>query len=264
MAVNLEHHSAPSAIALMERLGARFGTVIDAGCADGQFFVELKSIGLLRGASVFNVDAQAVYEPTLKRIKAAIGGDYRICALGAEPGELALGVGAHPYWSSPRPADDPYWDRVDGAKGAPIKVPMHRLDDLVRELDLKPPFLLKLDVQGAEVDVFRGAPETLARTEGVIVEADIDDFAAIHSALDAAGMALFDLAYFNRAPDQTLGWFYPVYVSRALAQRRARRLWDAKDTPAAVAMQDARRQRIKQALDQQLPRLELARRMGQF
>ncbi|MBM3522132.1 MAG: hypothetical protein FJX57_04180 [Alphaproteobacteria bacterium] len=96
----------------------------------------------------------------------------------------------------------------------------------------------------------------------MIIEADIDDFAGIHAALAAAGMTLFDLAYFNRAPDHTLGWFYPVYVSRALAARRVRRFWDPKHTADVVAQQEARRLRIQQLLDQQLPRLELARRMG--
>lgn len=262
MTTQLEHHTAPAAVALMERLGARFGTVIDAGCADGHFFIELKSLGLFKGAAIFNIDAQAIYEPSLKRIQAAIGGHYRICALGSTRGEIELAGGAHPYWSSPRPADDPYWQRVDGARGATTRVPLERLDDLVNELALKPPFLLKLDVQGAEVDVLRGAAATLARTEGVVIEADIDDFAGIHAALDAAGMTLFDLAYFNRAPDQTLGWFYPVYVSRALAARRARQFWDPKDTADIVAQQEARRRRILQLLDQQLPRLELGRRMG--
>jgi len=51
MTTQLEHHTAPAAIALMERLGARFGTVIDAGCADGHFFDELKSLGLFKGAA---------------------------------------------------------------------------------------------------------------------------------------------------------------------------------------------------------------------
>lgn len=99
-------------------------------------------------------------------------------------------------------------------------------------------------------------------TEGLIVEADIADFAAIHAHLDQAGLVLFDVTEMNRAPDGTLDWFYPVDVSRTLAEKRRRGFWEAGRTPEIVAMQQERRRRVLQMPDEQLPRLDLARRMG--
>jgi FkbM family methyltransferase len=50
----------------------------------------------------------------------------------------------------------------------------YRFDDLISELGVPPPTLLKIDVDGAEQAVLAGAPRTLARTELRSVLAEID------------------------------------------------------------------------------------------
>src|SRR6478735_215754 len=146
----------------LERLFAkdiRYGTVVDLGCADGQFF--LGHMRLFPGAVPLNIDANALYEDSLKAIKEAVGGDYRIAAVTDHIGTIGITQSVHPYWASLRPAGDPYWSRVNDLSAATVEVPATTLDALVGELGLKPPFLLKLDVQGAEEAALHGARDTL-------------------------------------------------------------------------------------------------------
>ena len=55
-------------------------------------------------------------------------------------------------------------------EGEPREVPVVRLDDAVRERGLPGPYVLKVDVEGAELSVLDGAPEVLAATEVVLLE----------------------------------------------------------------------------------------------
>jgi FkbM family methyltransferase len=128
-------------------------------------------------------------------------GDFRITAITDSVGEIELTESVHPYWSSIRPPGDSYWSRVNELIGTTVKVPATTLDALVKELALKPPFLLKLDVQGAEQSALAGAPSVLADTHTIIREADIDDFSDIHKVLTAAGFDLYDITHLERVAD---------------------------------------------------------------
>lgn len=224
--------------------GVRYSTVVDIGCADGQFFLHLHELGLAAGARPLNIDANSLYEASLAAIKQVVGGDYRICALSDREGELDMTMSVHPYWSSLRPAQDAYWQRVNELVATTRAVPTTTLDALSRRLGLQPPFLLKLDIQGAEADVLRGAAEVLEKTHAVVCETDIDDFEAVNAVLAASGFVLYDVTAVNRVADGTLCWFYPVYVKRALESVRPKAIWERGQNDAMVRTQDMRRQSI--------------------
>ena len=130
--------------------------MIDIGCADGQFFLD--HMKWFPGAVPLNIDANRLYEESLQAIKDAVGGAYCITAITDFVGEIEITESVHPYWTSIRPAGDPYWSRVNDLVKTKVKVPATTLDTLVDELALKPPFLLKLDVQGAERPRLPGRP----------------------------------------------------------------------------------------------------------
>jgi FkbM family methyltransferase len=237
--------SLESYTATLERLfhkGVRYGTVIDVGCADGYFF--LSHMQFFPGAVPLNIDASPLYEDSLKAIKEVVGGDFRISAIADHEGEIEFTESVHPYWPSVRPAGDPYWGRVNDLIKTTVRCPVTTLDALARELALKPPFLLKLDVQGAERSVLVGARDMLENCHAVICETDIDDVRAIDSALQEAGFRLYDITAIHRVQDGALGWFYPVYINRKLDDIRPRAIWNVELNDAVVQKQVERRAQI--------------------
>lgn len=82
-----------------------------------------------------------------------------------------------------------------------------RLDTLVARERLAAPHLVKIDVQGAELDVLAGAQETLRDTEALIVEVSLVDYnrnapliADAIAALDRAGFHCADICELHRTP----------------------------------------------------------------
>jgi FkbM family methyltransferase len=212
------------------------------------------------GAVPLNVDANSLYEGSLKAIKEVVGGSYRINAVTDFVGEIEITESVHPYWSSVRPEGDPYWSRVNNLIKTKVKVPATTLDALSRKLALEPPFLIKLDVQGAEKAALIGAREVLENTNVVICEADIEDFQDINDTLLNAGFVLYDLTQISRIHDGTLGWFYPVYINKKLQKLLPSSIWEAKDNDAVIGMQVERRKMILRSNTEILNRLRPAQR----
>lgn len=68
------------------------------------------------------------------------------------------------------------------------------IDDLVRNANLPGPFLLKIDVDGAEINVLEGAKEALTRTGVAVIESTL--FGQIHDVIDfmqKSGFVVYDI-----------------------------------------------------------------------
>ncbi|MCG6114928.1 MAG: FkbM family methyltransferase [Mesorhizobium sp.] len=55
-----------------------------------------------------------------------------------------------------------------------LEVPMHRLDDYARKNDLPPPDIIKMDVQGYELEILKGGEEALKAASVVLAECWIE------------------------------------------------------------------------------------------
>jgi FkbM family methyltransferase len=89
-------------------------------------------------------------------------------AAGATPGEVEIFVDRAPWCSSVFGGL-----RGEDTEGARRSVPVVRLDDVARERELVGPFVVKADVEGAELDVLSGALDVLRATELVLMEVSL-------------------------------------------------------------------------------------------
>jgi FkbM family methyltransferase len=142
--------------------GVAPGTLIDVGVAAGtpELYAAFPDTALLL------VEPLAEHEPHLQALVAQRpGSGYELAAAGAAPGELEIAVHRVPACSSVLGDRDP-----GGPPAARRTVPVVRLDDLVAQRGPRAPYLLKVDVEGAELQVLQGAPLTLTETDVVLLE----------------------------------------------------------------------------------------------
>ena len=146
--------------------------VLDVGANDGPFARQLREGGY--GGRIVSFEPQSAAFAALERAAAADElWTARRVALGAEDGEATLHIAANSSSSSllemaPRHVASAPESRYVGEE----RVELRTLDSLRGELlaDGERVYL-KVDVQGAELDVLRGAERTLAQTE--LVEAEL-------------------------------------------------------------------------------------------
>jgi FkbM family methyltransferase len=114
-----------------------------------------------------------------------------------------------------------------------ITLSMDTLDSLIEEASLRPSLLLKLDVQGFELEVLKGGRQTLALSEIVIMEAALlpyNDgaplFADVVAFMDKQGFVVFDFCgQLRRESDHALFQTDVAFVRRESNLRAPRRFW---------------------------------------
>lgn len=112
--------------------------------------------------------------------------------------------------------------------GEPRAVEVTTVDAIVDAQRARPPFLLKVDVQGAELDVLAGAARTLPDVDAVVVEVsffsfyfDGSQFDRLVATMSEAGFAVFDIENLSRRPlDGALGQADVVFVREDSPARR--------------------------------------------
>lgn len=143
-------------------------TVIDVGVAQGTFALYES----FPKAHLILIEAIHEYEPELKEISRKYHGDYVIAAATSVPGEIAINVHNDHMGGSSVLSETMEGD----VNGFQRKTKALRVDDLIKDKNLPGPYLLKVDVQGAELDVLEGASGILDDIQLILLEVSMFQF----------------------------------------------------------------------------------------
>ena len=143
------------------------GTVVDVGAAFGSFTRACREVFPESGVVI--VEPLVEYRRQLEALAHSIrGGRFVPLAVAKASGSVTINVHVDLVGSSL------FLEAEDTTvNGVPRQVAATTLDALVEGAALKPPILLKLDIQGAELDALRGAERMLEATELILLEASL-------------------------------------------------------------------------------------------
>ncbi|MBF0356218.1 MAG: FkbM family methyltransferase [Alphaproteobacteria bacterium] len=192
-------NSMEEALLRLSRLGLSPHRILDIGAYEGWWARLARNI--FPNAHIQLFEAQYEKEAALQTVVREIGNaDLHMAVLGSDSGrEVDFLIPETPYGTT---GSSLYAERTD-FKHKVRKVTIECLDDLI----LEPEFfdLIKLDVQGAEIDILKGAPRLLGKAQAVIAELSFlaynqgaPLFAEVVRYLDEQGFQLLDFADLQR------------------------------------------------------------------
>ncbi len=171
-------------------------TVIDVGAHKGEFACAIRAV--LPGARIYAFEPlEDCYEILRRKLGANGHGRAFLAAVGRRDGTLTLWRSSYAKSSSILPMAELHkvsfpWT----ATTTPQNVEIKSLDSYNGQLQLEPKVLLKIDVQGYEAEVLRGAAQLLQKVDCILLEISFrplyegqPSFAEIHSLLHEAGFS---------------------------------------------------------------------------
>lgn len=171
--------------------------VLDVGAYQGLWTVDLLEV--FPDAKVLMVEAQKIKDPYLKRIKESnLNVDYAISLLSSTNGNTVA-------FTEDETASHVVMAEEDGQIYHHLKT--QTLDTLLSNLKFPLPDLLKLDVQGYEMEVLKGSTQSLKHATICLLEVSLfnigDDgplLAEMIRFMDANDFQAYDISQFIRRP----------------------------------------------------------------
>lgn len=179
------------ALAHLARLGLHPSVVIDVGTASGTD----ELLSTFPDSRFLWIEPLQEFEEDLRQLTKRYRGDYVLAACGSTRGEVTIHV--HPNLTGSSTLHEAEGDVADGMSR---QVRMFALDDLIERYELQGEIVLKVDVQGAELDVIAGAQKLLNNTEVVILEVEFfrffgsnPDFGEVIAQMKRRGFVTYDV-----------------------------------------------------------------------
>lgn len=211
---------------LLQRLksrGLRPATIIDVGVKFGTHGL----YDVFDSVQYLLVDPLTENEPFMKAIASRVENvKYELCALGDAAGELEISV------YDDGNASFCYMSEHRERRSVRIKT----LDSLAEEHGVVGPVVLKVDTEGFELNVLRGAEQVLKMSDLVVLEVafippqGVPEFCEISEFMNTHGFALYDILGLRERPiDGALGLGDVAYVKKDGAFRRDKRFRTTAD-----------------------------------
>lgn len=194
--------------------GLKVNHVLDVGAHTGDWSSFVAQ--LIPEASFYLIEPQEELKPEIDRFLQNHKGKLFIGGAGSEVGELSFTVFDDKAGSSFLPTGD-----AVGTKKQK-KVPVFSIDSLVEKKEIAVPDLCKIDVQGYELEVLKGAKSILGKTDVFIIETNLFKFFPnqplaheIIAFMSENGYLIYDFAGFlNRPLDGALGQVDVCFVKQ--------------------------------------------------
>ena len=156
--------------------------VLDIGANIGQFYKLFKSI--YNNSDILSIDGNPNCEELLREVNP----NYRIMLLGSKEEknnffinkENSICTGASMYKENTE-----YYDNCDV-----IELNTHTLDSLNEEFDF-----IKIDVQGAELDILNGGNKTISKSKYILIELSVDEYNVGSPSMDEIILYLSNLGF---------------------------------------------------------------------
>jgi FkbM family methyltransferase len=215
--------SIPQILLQAKAVGFDPQTVVDVGAAYGSFACQCSTV--FPNARYLLVEPLEEYRPLLEKLRKTIPALQCVfAAASSSSGEIEINVhpdlvGSSLYCEVEKETD---------VNGVPRRIRSVTIDHVLREACAKGPFLLKLDVQGAELDVLKGAEGVLRECQYVILEVsffrffqDGPDCCEVIAYMKEQGFVPYDIVGLQYRPlDQALSQADIAFVKEAGLFRR--------------------------------------------
>jgi FkbM family methyltransferase len=218
--------SMPASLGNLRRNGFCPAAIIDVGAYQGDWSRMARRI--YPDVPICMLEANPETEPFLSTTAKEIGAaDFHIGLLGAQPAE-AVAFHVRGTGSSVLPENT----------ATPFSIaqfPMTTLDRVLSAAKPLPaPYFLKVDVQGFELEILRGAEQVLQNTEAALLEVSLLEynqgsplFAEVVSFMAARHFVVYDVSgFFRRESDGALYRIVLLFVHESSALRSKKRFWN--------------------------------------
>lgn len=186
-------------------------TILDIGANHGTWTRD--SLKIFPDSSYILVEPQSHLESSIEDLKRTAKIKFFPIGVGSKNGTFEFSINESDDSSSFRPVEL----NIDGYKFVKkIKVPMRTIDSFLQENNLPIPELIKIDAEGLDLEVLKGANSIFEKTECILIEASIhqrafpNSFLKVINFMEDRGYEVFDITDLNRPFPNGLLWLVEV------------------------------------------------------